>query len=189
MDLVQELNRIKAANDIINKDSERLGLRTMQSAQIKVAPVPKAQPSLVEESLAQPLAEPETRDFKINLGQMMIVAGIVVSIIFAYALFYFVKNQDSKPSRLSARKFERARKNQPELVISSGNFGNADEAKKYMDRLSRKLGVELKILKNGSQYSIQIGPSYPSKEDAIVVFDELSRYSVRDLSLKLDTYK
>ena len=103
MDLVQELNRIKAANDIINKDSERLGLRTMQSAQIKVAPVPKAQPSLVEESLAQPLAEPETRDFKINLGQMMIVAGIVVSIIFAYALFYFVKNQDSNPSRLSAR--------------------------------------------------------------------------------------
>lgn len=184
MDLVQELNRIKLANDIINKDSARLGLRPMQASSIKVVPITKSQTAKIEETVT-PIKE-KTTEQKSDSSKLTIVVTIIASVILAYGLFYFISHQESKPSRLSARKIETAHKNQPELVISSGNFASADEAKKYMDRLSRKLGVELKILKNGSQYSVQIGPSYANKEDAIVVFDELSRYSVRDLSLRLD---
>jgi hypothetical protein len=71
-----------------------------------------------------------------------------------------------------------------ELVVCSGVFNNINDANQYKSDLSERLGVPLKVLKDGSVYTVQIGPSYKNRDDAIIVFDELSRYSVSNLLLR-----
>lgn len=69
------------------------------------------------------------------------------------------------------------------LIICSGSFANEAEAKSYKNSLKKKLGVPLKIVEQAHRFSVQIGPSYEKHEDALLVFDELSRYSVQELSI------
>lgn len=71
------------------------------------------------------------------------------------------------------------------LIITSGSFFNKREAELYRDALNEKLGVPLEVIEQGKTFSIQIGPAYANHDDALVVFDELSRYSVENLSIKV----
>lgn len=71
------------------------------------------------------------------------------------------------------------------LIITSGSFLNESEANSYQKALKDKLGVPLKLVKDGQTFSIQIGPAYANHDDALLVFDELSRYSVKNLSIKV----
>lgn len=71
------------------------------------------------------------------------------------------------------------------LIITSGSFVKEDSAINYQKSLKSKLGVPLKLVKDGSTFSIQIGPAYANHDDALLVFDELSRYSVENLSIKV----
>jgi hypothetical protein len=127
-------------------------------------------------------------EFNFNFRGLASGLIIICLISLAYALFFFFSNlQTNKLSnQLGKSNFKTITKSTRALVITSGSFPNLAIAKKYQEELSKKLGVELKILKDDNRYTIQIGPSFSNKEDAIVVFDELSRYSVKDLSLRLD---
>jgi hypothetical protein len=71
------------------------------------------------------------------------------------------------------------------LIITSGSFLNESEADSYQKALKDRLGVPLKLVKDGQTFSIQIGPAYANHNDALLVFDELSRYSVKNLSIKV----
>ena len=71
------------------------------------------------------------------------------------------------------------------LIITSGNFLTKANAESYLSALKAKLGVPLELVKNDKTYSIQIGPAYANHDDALLVFDELSRYSVEELSIKI----
>jgi hypothetical protein len=71
------------------------------------------------------------------------------------------------------------------LIITSGNFLKKSAAESYKKALNSKLGVPLKIVADENTFSVQIGPAYANHEDALLVFDELSRYSVKKLSIKV----
>jgi hypothetical protein len=71
------------------------------------------------------------------------------------------------------------------LIITSGSFLEQSQASSYQKALKDRLGVPLKLVKDGQTFSIQIGPAYANHDDALVVFDELSRYSVKNLSIKV----
>ena len=58
-------------------------------------------------------------------------------------------------------------------------------AETYKKALNDKLGVPLKVVKHENSFSVQIGPAYANHDDALLVFDELSRYSVKNLSIKI----
>ena len=70
------------------------------------------------------------------------------------------------------------------MVITSGAFKTLAEAEKFRDELSEKLGVPLEILHDSKYFTVQIGPSYENHADAMVVYDELSRYSIGNLALR-----
>lgn len=70
------------------------------------------------------------------------------------------------------------------LIITSGLFAKQYDASQRQKELKDRLGVPLKLVEIDNFYTIQIGPSYDNHEDALLVFDELSRYSVGNLSLR-----
>ena len=80
-----------------------------------------------------------------------------------------------------------ASKGQKNLVICSGNFKSKQQALDYKKSLAARLGVPLQVIDNEGSYSVQIGPAYGKHADALLVFDELSRYSVKNLSIKVAT--
>lgn len=180
MDLIEELNRIKIANSLMNKDSEVLGIRPFNTGELIQTPLNK------QTSPEISTGRKFTLDFKIKA--ILPGLSIIIMLALGYSLFAIVTHTDSntKPTRLSEIKARNIPKAARALVISSGDFKNLETAEKYKDRLAKKLGIEMKVLKDHNRYTVQIGPSYSNKEDAIVVFDELSRYSVKDLSLRLD---
>ncbi len=110
---------------------------------------------------------------------------IFVVILSAYALIFAFSpfNGNVKPTKKEALE---TISNSNKLIITSGQFISEAEAKLYKAELKSRLGIPLKILKAGDAYTIQVGPSYSSHEDALIVFDELSRYSVANLSLRME---
>jgi hypothetical protein len=71
------------------------------------------------------------------------------------------------------------------LIITSGNFSKKASAQTYKKSLKEKLGVDLQVVEHNKTFSVQIGPAYANHDDALMVFDELSRYSVENLSIKI----
>ena len=192
MELIEELNRIKLANSIINQDSAKLGIRPITIGELLEHAQPIQQkaeyhqePINIEKEAPAPQTKIQIKHyFKAALPGLVLITVLIVG----YALFaFFTNHEGNNVSRLSKVKATTAAATSTRaMVITSGNFQNATTAERYRLRLARKLGVELKVIKDGNQFTVQIGPSYKNKEDAIVVFDELSRYSVNDLSLRLD---
>lgn len=71
------------------------------------------------------------------------------------------------------------------LIITSGIFSKKSAAETYKKSLKEKLGVDLQVVEHNKNFSVQIGPAYANHDDALMVFDELSRYSVKNLSIKI----
>ncbi|MDA1021025.1 MAG: hypothetical protein O2962_05700 [Cyanobacteria bacterium] len=191
MELIEELNRIKLANRIINQDSAKLGIRPITIGELLEHAEPiqqkteyKPEPREIKTEAPNPQAKIQIRHYlKAALPGLVLITVLIVG----YALFAFLTNHETnKVTKLTKATTATAATTTRGLVITSGNFQNATTAERYRLRLARKLGVDLKVIKDGSQFTVQIGPNYKNKEDAIVVFDELSRYSVNDLSLRLD---
>lgn len=191
VELIEELNRIKLANSIINQDSDKLGIRPITIGELLEHAEPIEQESKYQQEPIKTEKEAARPQNKIQIKHYLKAAlpGLVLItlLIVGYALFsFFTNHEGGKVSSLNKTKTTTAAASTRGLVITSASFQNATTAERYRLRLARKLGVELKVIKDGSQFTVQIGPSYKNKEDAIVVFDELSRYSVKDLSLRLD---
>lgn len=153
-----------------------------------------------EELNAEPLfassqKNPKTEEFKVQTSLPFSKAAIYTActIIAAVFLIFTFKPVSTAPDinkKLDETKLQELTKtvnsNEPRsLIITSGNFLKKSAAESYKKALNSKLGVPLKIVAEDNTFSVQIGPAYANHEDALLVFDELSRYSVKKLSIKV----
>ena len=70
------------------------------------------------------------------------------------------------------------------LAISSGVFTKRSEARAMQTEVERITGDKVRIIKSNGYYTLQIGDSYKSREDAYLLFEELIKYPLRDLALR-----
>lgn len=197
-----EINKLKLANTIINRGTRKLGVRPLnvgefnnpytREARTRVAPDYMNKRNLTE------LAAKLKREQDINLRlkkpanfQTALYSMLAIVIVF-FMIFVFnpadiiagfssgVKPNPEQLSKTIANQNLISR----DLVICTGVFKSIGDANKYKSELSERLGVPLKVIKDGSSFTLQIGPAYKTHEDALIVFDELSRYSVGNLSLR-----
>jgi biopolymer transport protein ExbD len=132
---------------------------------------------------SRPLFQKQESDFSLLKS-----ISIVSLIIFALLTFVFVFKPfaNSKPQdELTAITKNSNTVLKQKLIITSGNFVSQNSALLYQKNLKERLGVNLKLIKTDEVYSIQIGDAYANHEDALIVFDELSRYSVKNLAIKV----
>jgi biopolymer transport protein ExbD len=132
---------------------------------------------------SRPLFQKQESDFSLLKS-----ISIVTLIIFALLTFVFVfkpfansNSQDELPAITKNSNTVLKQK----LIITSGNFVSQNSALLYQKNLKERLGVNLKLIKTDEVYTIQIGDAYANHEDALIVFDELSRYSVKNLAIKV----
>jgi len=197
-----EINKLKLANTIINRGTRKLGVRPLNIGEFenpytnsnRKRPITdyKAKRNINElasklkreQEINERLKKPA--NFQTALYSMLAIVTVFFMIfVFNPADIIAGFNSGAKPNpELLSMTAANKNANNRDLVICSGVFKSINEANKYKNELSERLGVPLKVLKDGSAYTLQVGPSYKSHEDAIVVFDELSRYSVGNLSLR-----
>ncbi len=188
MNTVEELNRIKIANMIINRGSQRLGVKPVYvggliNLERKNKPVDELK--LVAQKLSQEkFAKRNAKGFKFNKKYLNIAVGLIVFAAIAYSLMFVFRPAAPENTGNQLASQIRNPVSAKGMVITSGTYKTLVEAERFQKDLSEKLGVPLKILQDGKYFTIQIGPSYESQEDAMIVFDELSRYSIANLSLR-----
>lgn len=198
---LEDLIRIQKANDILNRGFEKIGAkplmidigyegnspkRTNSSFEFNFKPqidlLEQVNHKLKEEKKKK-LSKIIRNDFRDNQQSKLRLALIVViTLIFIYSMFYISSHNTNLVNFPEDALAESA--GTKSYVITSGTFKYKSEAKSYSRDLSTKLGVPLKLIKINNYYTIQIGPNYENQEDILLVFDELTRYSIRDLSVK-----
>ena len=114
---------------------------------------------------------------------MSAVVGIFAIVYFGFLMFNPNKStaQLNKAEILSKEAFAHSDKS---LIITTGSFDDETSADLFKNDLSERLGVPLKTIKDKNKFIIQIGPSYENHDDAFLVFDELSQYSIGKLSVR-----
>ncbi len=70
------------------------------------------------------------------------------------------------------------------LAICTGLYSKRSEAQAHKEAVERITGDTVRIIKTGKSYTLQIGESYKRPEDAYLVFDELLKYPLKDLSIQ-----
>lgn len=194
MNTLDELNRIKLANTIINRASNRLGVRPLYVGEMIQAErkARNADMQIVAAKLSQEKLLRKQKTFQKLLPKKPITMLLSVAVFAAlYFLIFVFNGSGSKPLVKTAKAIESSQQkssifdnSSKSMIITSGIFKNLDEAKNYQQELSKRLGMDLKILHDGSYYTVQIGPNYDNREDAMLVYDEISRFSVPNLALR-----
>ena len=195
MNTIDELNRIKIANLIINRSSQRLGIKPVYVGSLidtKVKAKPADDLKIIAQKLSQEKFEKRKskrfslKSFKLRNLQVpffiFLGVAIVYSLVFVFKPATVQSETQSSTEEESTSIFKSDRSNS--VVITSGAFKTLAEAEELRDTLSEKLGVPLEILHDSKYFTVQIGPSYEDHADAMLVFDELSRYSIKNLSLR-----
>lgn len=203
MNTFDDLNRIKLANTILNRSSNRLGVRPLYIGEMLEAERKSrnVDMKIVAAKLSQ---EKFLRNNKTNLLKSIsnfarklmprkpLSMLLSISVIVALYLLIFVFNATepkastkseilTQSSKQSDFIFDNSTK---PMIITSRILKNLDEAKRYQEELSKRLDMDLKILHDGNYYTIQIGPSYKNRDDAMLVYDEISRFSIPGLALR-----
>jgi hypothetical protein len=198
----EEINKLKLANTILNRSTKRLGIRPLNVGEFQNPYVAekRQRPTYkylgkrnIGEIAAKLKKEQETNiNFKKTTKMQTAIYSVLTIVVVFFLVFVFNPAEiiasfsvNSRPNpQLLVKTDNDVSDKARELVVCSGVFNNINDANKYKSDLSERLGVPLKVLKDGSIYTVQIGPAYKSHEDAVIVFDELSRYSVSNLSLR-----
>ena len=128
-----------------------------------------------------------TMDSKKLTNGIMLTAVIVVAVII-FAFTPFAKSItlnsmfkfNTKPTKIQKVS------DQSPLMILSGTFDTQRAAQAHKTKLEERLGVKLEVIKFGKKYTVRIGPSFNNHEDAMLVFNELSKYKVKDLVLSFE---
>ncbi len=107
------------------------------------------------------------------------------SIILVIGLLIFAYNwwATSLKSPIISKTIVVASDNRP-LAVSSGVFTKRSEAVAMQTEVERITGDKVRIIKSGNYYTLQIGDSYKSREDAYLLFEELIKYPLRDLAIR-----
>lgn len=198
----EEINKLKLANTILNRSTKRLGVRPLNIGEFQnpYALERHSRPSFkylgkknISEIAAKLKQEQEKNArFKRPAKMQTALYSVLAIVVVFFLIFVFNPadiiagfNINARPNpQLLTKTGNAVNEKNRDLVICSGAFNSINDANKYKSDLSERLGVPLKVLKDGSIYTVQIGPAYKSHEDAVIVFDELSRYSVTNLSLR-----
>ncbi len=194
MNTAEKLNKIKIANMIINRGSRRLGVKPVYIGGLINSQLNK-QPNDELKIVAQKLSQEKflkRNSKKSKLKNLRVILYALVAVGIIYALM-FVFKPAAVNSGMTAETQSNSRidetstgifKQTHGIVITTGNFLTLAEAEKFKQELSEKLGVPLEILHDSKYFTVQIGPSYENRADALIVFDELSRYSIGNLMLR-----
>jgi hypothetical protein len=194
---LEELEKLRLANSIIERGNRKLGLRPIyannialkekvNSTRIKTSRLKKISLNQVASQLQQEKLikqKPLTNNSKKYFLNISALVSVCVLIYFGFLMFNPNKStaQLNKAEILSKEAFAHSDK---ALIITTGSFDDENSAESYKQNLSERLGVPLKILKDKNKFLIQIGPSYENHDDAFLVFDELSQYSIGKLSVR-----
>lgn len=132
---------------------------------------------------SRPLFQKQESDFSLlkSISIVSLIIFALLTFVFVFKPFANSKLQDE----LTAITKNSNTVLKQKLIITSGNFASQNSALLYQKNLKERLGVNLKLIKTDEVYSIQIGDAYANHEDALIVFDELSRYSVKNLAIKV----
>ncbi len=69
-------------------------------------------------------------------------------------------------------------------IISSGSYKTREEAKSAKNELAKIAGTSLRLKFLKDYYTVQIGPAYKEFDNAVLVYKELSKYPIKDLSIR-----
>lgn len=194
---LEELEKLRIANSIIERGNKRLGLRPIyannislmekkNSTKVRTNRLKRLSLNQVasqlqqEKKLKQKSSSAKPKQLFLNMSA---VVGAFVLIYFGFLMFNPNKSTAhlNKAEILSKEAFAHSDK---ALIITTGSFDDENSAETYKENLSERLGVPLKTLKDKNKFIIQIGPSYENHDDAFLVFDELSQYSIGKLSVR-----
>jgi cell division protein FtsN len=215
MSTVEDLNRIKKANDILNKGFQRVGAKPIyiDSSMEESINVPnsgkiefdfKPQIELLNQVSAKLKKEkelkikPKQKDKSSKLIGLVIFIAVITLIYLGFYV-YTPEKILSKVRQLTSKVIVTPQSTneieettvtssgEKSFIISSGIFKNKADANNYKNDLANKLGIPLKVVRAENFYTIQIGPDYQEQEDVLVVFDELSRYNIKNLSVRMQS--
>jgi hypothetical protein len=201
---LEELNRLKLANTIINRGVSKIGVRPLYIGKIQQFPSPETKQKiekireiadkLREEKSKLELQEPilKTREQvkrKLN-PRAKLVYLLLVFLVIAFAIYqlFFAKPQSKLPAADEQAKASIVRSASTGSItknffISSGSYQSQAGAQAAYKELSEMLGVELAVVQMGQTWTVRIGPEYGSQDDAMTVLDELARYGIMDLAV------
>lgn len=193
---VEELQKLKLANTIIDRGSRKLGVRPLYASAVGLkkfnnSSKTKAQNLTNLNQVANKLSQ-ERKSLNNRVSTFKrkhLLNGFLVFVSLSLIYFGFLVFNPSISSEKSAKIEEKifadtvVDRSKP-LIITTGAFTNEESAEKFKQDLSERLGVPLQIIKDKDKFIVQIGPSYQSHDDALLVFDELSQYSIGKLSLR-----
>jgi len=194
---IEELEKLRIANSIIERGNKRLGLRPIYANNISLkqkqnstlAKTSRLKRLTLNQVATQLQQEKKLKNSSLSNApkkffyNMSAVLGTFILIYFGFLMFNPNKStaQLNKAEILSKEAFSHSDK---ALVITTGSFDDEESAENHLQSLSERLGVPLKIISDKSKFLIQIGPSYEDHDDAFLVFDELSQYSIGKLSVR-----
>lgn len=210
MNTLEDLNRINKANDILNKGFHKLGVKPIyvdpsleqDLKSTKIEYEFKPQIELLNQVTSRLKKEKTSASKKRSRSNnLSILLGVIIATILIYICFYVynpqtiiekLQNVITTPNSIKEKDVEPESISQTgsagkSFVITSGIFKKLNQANKYRDELAIRLGVPLKVIKAENFYTIQIGPNYKEHEDVLMVFDELARYSIKNLSIKMQS--
>lgn len=190
---VEELQKLKLANTIIDRGSRKLGVRPLYASAVALKRF-KSDTLVANKKLNQVASRlslekkslgTRVKSLKKNQVLNVFIACVSVTVLYFGFLVFNPGVSNDKVEKVSQSIIDESVVDQNRaLIITTGDFKSEASAEKLKNDLSERLGVPLQIIKDHGKYTVQIGPSYQSKEDALLVFDELSQYSIGKLSLR-----
>jgi hypothetical protein len=179
-----ELKRLSEANKIINRSSKRLGIKPLMINDLKEElknTARELRKDFVRES------KNKSKNSSSNKASFFLIVFLLGLFLFGFYFFQsrsstdFDKTKLQDPlSKVQANfNFEK----DSELLITKGMYKNRIDAEKSKRYLERRIGGELKVINTGNYFTVQLGPNYKNPEDAFIVFDELTKYGLKELSI------
>lgn len=125
---------------------------------------------------------------------------VIIALVFVFIIINIGPKDSSKEKKkmkISFAKNEKVEKKGPLKIISvnnptktkpyiitSGVYTSKDLAKEAKRLLADVTDVPLKIKQLDSYFTVQIGSAYKDFDNAVIVYRELSKYSIKDLAIK-----
>jgi hypothetical protein len=195
MTTAQELQRLAKANEIINRSHKRLGIKPLFISDLKaIAEDMKTEPaqgpvSLVPEKMSWIFSDKAILSVAAIfalLSIMLVISSLDQESSGNVATFF---RDNSGPSLVNIKKKASLAgvlsPKDKSVIISKGTYNDIKDAQEAKSKLFELTGTDIKIIKENNFYTLQIGPEYKNHDDALVVFDELSKYSLADLAIRL----
>jgi hypothetical protein len=207
-----KLNTLNQANTLLNQKHAKLGLKPMLvngtspemfraalerklsdrviasnvSAREEISPrilqVADDYKQVIDEVKAEPVYKiPNKKTYSSKPDYLFFFTGLVLIVgllIFAYNWW-----ATSLESPMTSNTIVVTSSDRP-LAISSGIFTKRSEARAMQTEVERITGDKVRIIKSNGYYTLQIGDSYKSREDAYLLFEELIKYPLRDLAIR-----